>query len=88
MGVPVLLIAALVWAFAHFILLAGVSRRPGVPISLIAIRRSHPWLLIISVLTALLVLAMGAEGAYWYAIPGAVWLYFYASISAVRRHDA
>lgn len=30
MGIPVLLIAGLVWAFSHFALLAGVPRRAGV----------------------------------------------------------
>lgn len=29
---------------------------------------------------------MGLEGAYWYAIPGLLWLYFYAAIAAVRQH--
>jgi hypothetical protein len=88
MGVPGLLLVGLLWAFAHFILLAGVPRRYGIPISISAIRRAHPWLLVVCLLTVLLVTAKGAEGAYWYAFPGAVWLYYYASISAVRQHDA
>lgn len=88
MGVPVMLLLGLVWAFAHFILLAGVPRRAGVPISYAAVRQGNLWLLVICCLTALLILAMVADGAYWYAVPGMLWLYFYASIAAVRRYDA
>jgi hypothetical protein len=88
MGVPVMLLLGLAWAFAHFIFLAGVPRRAGVPISYIAVRQGNPWLHVICCLTALLILGMIFDGAYWYAVPGMLWLYFYASISAVRRHDA
>jgi len=88
MGVPVMLIPGLVWAFAHFVLLAGVPRRSSVPLSFAAIRHGNPWLLIVSSLTVLLIVGMAIDGAYWYAVPGALWLYFYASIAAVRRHDA
>jgi hypothetical protein len=88
MGVPVMLVLGLVWAFAHFILLAGVPRRAGVPISYAAVRHGHPWILVVCSLTALLIIGMAVDGAYWYAAPGALWLYYYASISAVRQHDA
>lgn len=85
-GTPLLLIAGLAWALGHFTLLAGVPRRVGVPLSFLAIRRGHPWLLVVSALTAILVIGMAAEGAYWYLVPGAVWLYFYVSIAALRHH--
>ena len=90
MGTPVLLVAGLIWAFAHLTLLSGVPRQGTVPITLVAMRRGNPWLLVACALTALLVVAMTAEGAYWYVVPSVIWLYFYASISAVRlrRHDA
>ena len=88
MGVPVMLVMGLVWAFAHLLFLAGVPSRAGVALSYAAIRHGSPWLLVVSSLTALLIVAMAIDGAYWYAVPGALWLYFYASISAVRRHDA
>lgn len=88
MGVPILMIVGLVWSFAHFILLAGVPRRAQVAISYSAVRQGNAWLLVVSTLTALLIVGMVFEGAYWYAVPGMVWLYFYASIAAVRRHDA
>jgi len=88
MGVPVLLVAGLVWALAHLALLAGVPRRADVLVSFNSVRRGNLWLLIVCGLTTLLVVGMGIDGAYWYAIPGVLWLYFYASISAVRRHDA
>ena len=85
MGAPLLLVMGLVWALGHFILLAGVPRSAGVPLSILSIRRGHPWLVTMCALTALLILAMVTEGAYWYAAPGALWLYFYASIAAVRH---
>ena len=90
MGLPVLLVAGLIWAFVHVTFLAGVRRRGRAPITLVAMRRGNPWLLVVSALTALLVVAMAAEGAYWYAVPGVIWLYFYASLSSVRYrgHDA
>jgi hypothetical protein len=89
MGVPVLLIVGLAWAFSHLVLLAGIPLRTGTPLSLMAMRRGHLWLMVVSFVTTVLILAEGAEGAYWYVIPGALWLYFYASIAAVRagRHD-
>lgn len=89
MGVPVLLFAGLIWALAHFVLLAGVPRQHGAPISLSAIQRGHGWLVVMCALTALLTFCAGAAGAHWYAIPGALWFYFYASIAAVRneRHN-
>ena len=86
-GVPALLILGLVWSFSHFILLAGVPLRAGVPISYIAVRQGNLWLLALCGLTALLIIAMVLDGAYWYTIPSMLWLYFYASISAVRRYD-
>lgn len=85
MGVPVMFVAGLAWAFAHFLLLAGVPQRAGVVLSLSAIRRGHPWLLIVSALTAILIAVMVAGGAYSYAIPGSIWLYYYAAIAAVRQ---
>ncbi|WIV99233.1 hypothetical protein [Kinneretia aquatilis] len=86
LGAPMLLMAGLAWAFGHFIWLAGVPRRAGVSLSFLAIRRSHPWLLGVVAVTALFVVGAIAEGAYWYALPGAVWLYFFASIAALRLH--
>lgn len=85
MGIPILLVAGLVWAFSHFVLLAGVPRRAGVYFSLVVIRRSHLWLRVIFTLTALLVVGASAQGRWWYVVAGAFWLYFYASIAAVRH---
>ena len=88
MGVPVMLVVGLLWALAHFLFIAGLPRSAGVPLSYAAIRRGNRWLLVVCSLTALLIVGVVVDGAYWYAVPGALWLYFYASISAVRRHDA
>lgn len=85
MGVPVMFVAGLVWALAHFVLLAGVPQRAGVALSFSAVRRGHLWLLIVSTLTVILIAIMAAGGAYCYAIPGLIWLYFYAAIAAVRQ---
>lgn len=84
MGAPVLLIAGLAWSFVHFTLLAGVRRHDAAPLSLTAIRRGHPWVLVVSLITALFLISVLAEGAYWYVIPAAAWLWYYASIAAVR----
>jgi hypothetical protein len=88
MSIPPLLVAGFILAFSHFILLAGVPRRAGAALSLASVRQGHPWLLIACVLTLALVAITAVEGAYWYATSGMLWLYFYASIAAVRyeRH--
>lgn len=88
-GVPVLLILGAVWAFAHLALLAGATRLNGDVISLPGLRRGNRWLRVVCGLTVLFGIGMGICGAYWYAIPGALWLYFYASISsALGPHAA
>ena len=85
MGVPVILIFGLIWAFAHFIFLAGIPRRNNVAISIHAIRKAHPWLLLVSAATAALTALLALEGVYWFVVPGALWLYLYSSIAAVRH---
>lgn len=84
MAVPALLTVGMVWAFGHLILLKGITLRLKIPLSLNAIRQDDPWLLTISTLTVLLLFGFTLAGAYWYAAPSTIWLYFYASIAAVR----
>jgi hypothetical protein len=83
MGVPVLLVALLVWAGAQLVFLRRNYR--STPLALALSRRSNWWLLSISVITTILVALFVLAGQYWYAIPGVVWLYFYTSLAASLR---
>ncbi len=84
MGVPVLLVVLLVWSAAHL----GFLRRdyqPATSLALAVSLKANWWLLFVSAVTALFVVACASSGEYWYAIPGVLWLYFYLSLGAVRR---
>lgn len=83
MGVPVLLVVLLVWAGAHLGFLRSTYQ--SAPLALAVSLRSNWWLLSISAITVVLVVLCASVGQYWYAIPGAVWLYYYVSLAAVRR---
>lgn len=83
-GVPVITLALLIWSCAHFVFLTGITKRPNVGLSLAALRGGNKWLLFVAAATALLVAMLVADGAYYMAVPGALWLYYYCSISAVR----
>ena len=85
MGVPPIAVVGLVWSFSHLVLLRGAPKRSAVELSLSAVRSSHWWLLTVSILTAIYIAVMAALGEYLYAVPGLVWLYFYAAIAAVRQ---
>lgn len=84
MGVPIQFIVLLAWSLAHLSFLRG-TYQPSTPLVHAISLKSNWWLLSVSVVTAILVLASAAEGQYWYAIPGALWLYLYLSLGAVRR---
>lgn len=84
MGVPILFIILLAWSLAHLNFLRGVYQ-PATPLAQAVSLKSNWWLLLISIVTAILVLTSIAAGNYWYAVPGTLWLYFYLSIGAVRR---
>lgn len=79
-GMPFLFIVLLIWACGHLLFLRD-SYRPA-PLSLAISNRSNWWLLAVSASTVSLVVISVAVGQYWYAIPGCIWLYFYASLSA------
>ncbi|MEW5786926.1 MAG: hypothetical protein AB1899_03630 [Pseudomonadota bacterium] len=83
MGVPVNLVVLLLWSGAHLAFLRGPYQ--PVFLSQAISRQANWWLLVIAALTALLSVLFAFEGAYWYAIPGVAWLYFYVSLAAVRR---
>ena len=82
MGAPIQLIVLLAWSLAHLGFLRGVYQ-PATPLSPVSLK-SNGWLLFITAITAIIFLFNVAAGAYWYAIPGAFWLYFYLSLSAGR----
>lgn len=84
MGVPIQFIILLVWSLAHLSFLRG-AYQPATPLVHAVSLKSNWWLLFISAVTAILVLTSAAAGQYWYAIPGAFWLYLYLSLGAVRR---
>lgn len=84
MGVPIQFIVLLVWSLAHLSFLRG-AYQPSTPLVHAVSLKSNWWLLLISAVTAILVLASAGAGQYWYAIPGALWLYLYLSLGAVRR---
>lgn len=83
MGAPFLFVSLAVWAAAHVGFLRG-SYTPSAPLSVAVLRKANLWLLFISAITALIVADCLFEGTYWYAIPGAMWLYLYTSMAAVR----
>jgi hypothetical protein len=82
MGMPVLLIVLLAWSGAHLAFLRGTYQR--VFLSQAVSRKANWWLLAVATITAALVALCASVGQYWYAVPGAVWLYFYISLAASR----
>lgn len=87
MGVPVLIVVGLFWSFAHLLFLRGSALSIKLLRTAVS-RHSHPWLLVVSAITVVLILMMVFDGAYWFAVPGLLWLYFYASLAATRRARA
>lgn len=85
LGVSVVLVVGLACAFVHFTLLAGIGAQRNACISIGSARCSGPWLGLSCSLALLFSLAYIAHGVYWYAVPGLLWLYFFASIAAVRH---
>lgn len=88
MGVPALLLVLLAWSAGHLAFLRRTHRSELLSYALSL--QANWWLLAVATVTAVLLALSAATGRYWYAIPGAVWLYFYISLAASRRatHDA
>lgn len=84
-GVPIMLLVLTAWSCSHFLFLAGVKKKAPVRLSLATLRGGHKWLLFVASATALLILLMAFSGAYWYALPSALWLYYYLSIAALQK---
>ena len=84
MGAPIQCVVLLVWSLAHLGFLRA-AYSPSTSLGRAVSLKANWWLLWISAVTGLLVFASAATGQYWYAIPGALWLYLYLSIAAVRR---
>lgn len=88
MGVPNLFLIFLAWSGVHLVFLRRTYRNELLTRALSL--QANWWLLAAAAATAALLALSAAAGQYWYAIPGAVWLYFYISLAASRRsaHDA
>jgi hypothetical protein len=84
-GVPVIAVVLAGWSYAHLAFLSCIKECANVRLSLPVLRGGHKWLLFVAAVTASLVVLGVAEGSYPMAVPGALWLYYYASILAVRR---
>lgn len=82
-GLPFLLTVAMLWSLAHLGFIHG-SNTAGANLSLAVSARANWWLLFVSGLTTVLVALLAIDGAYWYALPGVLWLYFYLSLAANR----
>jgi hypothetical protein len=83
MGVPVLLLIGLAWSAAHLALLRG-KRLTGSPFTFSGLRAAGLWLKFVVGATVLLLVLVTTGGAYWYAVPGLLWLHFYMSLASTR----
>jgi hypothetical protein len=82
MGAPFLLLALAAWAGLHIAAMRGPFV-PGVPLTRIR-PKSAWWLASLSLVTLLSLALAIAGGAFWYVVPGALWLYYYLSLMAGR----
>jgi uncharacterized membrane protein len=83
MGAPILLLVMFVWSGAHLSFLRSTYHSELLSHALS--RHANWWLLAVAAISAVFVVVCATEGAYWYAVPGVVWLYFYISLAASRR---
>lgn len=84
-GAPIQLILLLAWSLLHLLFIKGNA----ISAQNIILSRSHNyWLNFLSILTTFLLIVCAFYGLYWYALPGALWLYFYLSLAAIRFNKA
>lgn len=76
-----LLVILLAWSLLHLVLLRDPSARS---LSSVASRKFNSWLALISIVTGLIMLISAYYGQYWYAVPAALWVYYYLSIGMSR----
>lgn len=89
MGIPVMTAVPLfcilfIWAGLHLLFIERRTYQPA-PLRQVFSCKANWWLLLVATLTLLLIVKSVAHGQYWYAVPGALWLYFYLSLAAVHR---
>ena len=77
MGVFPFFFILLIWSFTLFCFTSKV--RSG-PIAAAFTRQLNPLIIVVSAVTVLLLLDSLYFGYYWYAVPGALWLYYYLSL--------
>lgn len=83
-GVPFLFLIGLAWSLIHLVMLRG-AKFENIPLQVALSKKSNPWLLFISMATAIIIVLSIYGGTYWYTIPCALWLYLYLAIAACRR---
>ena len=84
MSTPFILCLLIIWAIFH---LAYIKNYKKLPLSVAFTRKLNPWLLIVSILTAISTLYSIFYGQYWYALPGILWLYYYLSLGVNYIHE-
>ncbi len=81
MGVPIEFIALLIWSSLHLLFIKKYKQSP---ISSAITLKLNPWLIFVSAVTLLLTLIFIFGGQYWYAVIGALWIYYYLSVGVNR----
>ncbi len=82
---PILMIPLLLWSLSHLVILWPRGKQGPTPLVETLSPPRNGWILGVSVITAGLTIYFAVLGAWWMAIVGAGWLYFYLSLAADRR---
>lgn len=83
MGVPIQFIILFVWSMLHLGFIRGI-KPSSISLAHALSLKFNPWLLFVSGITFLLVIATALYGQYWYAVPGVIWVYYYLSLGIHR----
>lgn len=74
----------LIWSFTHLFFLKGKNEYENkISIS----KKFNIWLAIVILITAFLASTAAFYGQYWYAVPSAIWVYYYLSLGVVRNKN-